>query len=134
MSDYMTCLKSARGATERCRHLSKQYLECRMSKCVLGWLREPVSCLLALSACPRGLMAEEDLAKLGFKQVRVCDCASSRECASDGRAQGEASAAATQPVDRGAPTERRQEEKKGFVAGLRPLQGQLGASAQHRQR
>lgn len=34
MSDYMACLRESSYTTERCKHLSKRYLECRMSKCV----------------------------------------------------------------------------------------------------
>ena len=34
MAAYTACLRDAGGATERCKHLSKKYLECRMSKCV----------------------------------------------------------------------------------------------------
>jgi hypothetical protein len=34
MAAYTACLRDAGGATERCKHLSKRYLECRMSKCV----------------------------------------------------------------------------------------------------
>ena len=32
MAAYMACLKEASYATEGCRHLSKRYLECRMSR------------------------------------------------------------------------------------------------------
>ncbi|KAJ2289608.1 Cytochrome c oxidase assembly protein cox19, partial [Coemansia sp. RSA 2706] len=30
MVQYLTCLESCRGSNERCRKLSKKYLECRM--------------------------------------------------------------------------------------------------------
>ena len=74
----MACLKDAAFATEGCRHLSKRYLECRMS---------------------RGLMAEEDLSKLGFKP-------------------GEAP---PQKPQAASATDARATERAGFVAGLRPL-------------
>ena len=32
MAQYMACLKESSYATEGCRHLSKRYLECRMSR------------------------------------------------------------------------------------------------------
>lgn len=32
MAAYTACLRDAAGATEKCKHLSKRYLECRMNK------------------------------------------------------------------------------------------------------
>lgn len=34
MKEYMQCLKDSKYASEKCRHLSKQYLECRMDRCL----------------------------------------------------------------------------------------------------
>ncbi|BBN00847.1 cytochrome c oxidase assembly protein subunit 19 [Marchantia polymorpha subsp. ruderalis] len=47
MKDYMKCLKESKFDSEKCRQLSKVYLECRME---------------------RGLMAKQDLKELGFKE------------------------------------------------------------------
>ncbi|XP_043721978.1 cytochrome c oxidase assembly protein COX19-like [Telopea speciosissima] len=43
--EYVTCLKSSGYQSERCRHFSKKYLECRME---------------------RNLMAKQDMSELGF--------------------------------------------------------------------
>ncbi|KAL6972775.1 hypothetical protein U1Q18_026948 [Sarracenia purpurea var. burkii] len=43
--EYLNCLKSAGHKSEKCRHLSKKYLECRMEK---------------------NLMAKQDMSELGF--------------------------------------------------------------------
>ncbi|XP_020600323.1 cytochrome c oxidase assembly protein COX19-like isoform X3 [Phalaenopsis equestris] len=45
--EYVDCLKSSRFQTEKCRHLSKKYLQCRME---------------------RNLMAKQDLTELGFDE------------------------------------------------------------------
>lgn len=47
MKTYMKCLKENKYDSEKCRHLSKFYLECRME---------------------RNLMARQDLKELGFKE------------------------------------------------------------------
>ncbi|XP_010521914.1 PREDICTED: cytochrome c oxidase assembly protein COX19-like isoform X1 [Tarenaya hassleriana] len=46
--DYLGCLKSSGHKSERCRHLSRKYLECRMAK---------------------NLMAKQDMSELGFRDV-----------------------------------------------------------------
>ena len=79
---YMACVAGAESEVQPCRHLSKAYLECRMA---------------------RGLMVEDDLTKLGFRE-------------------GEPPAASPRPVT--ARAEARAEERAGFVAGLRPLRTQ----------
>lgn len=35
MKAYLTCMKTAKSKSTDCRHLSKQYLGCRMDKYVL---------------------------------------------------------------------------------------------------
>ncbi|KAG0553537.1 hypothetical protein M758_12G018000 [Ceratodon purpureus] len=47
MREYMQCLKESKYSSERCRQLSKAYLECRMD---------------------RNLMVKQDLNELGFKE------------------------------------------------------------------
>lgn len=44
---YLLCLKDHNGSAEPCRHLAKDYLECRMN---------------------RNLMAKEEWSKLGFEE------------------------------------------------------------------
>ncbi|XP_068667053.1 uncharacterized protein [Aristolochia californica] len=43
--EYIACLKSANHLSEKCRHFSRKYLQCRME---------------------RNLMAKQDLSELGF--------------------------------------------------------------------
>ncbi|XP_030968578.1 cytochrome c oxidase assembly protein COX19-like [Quercus lobata] len=43
--EYLSCLKSSGHTSEKCRHLSKKYLQCRMEK---------------------NLMAKQDMSELGF--------------------------------------------------------------------
>ncbi|GKV16195.1 hypothetical protein SLEP1_g26874 [Rubroshorea leprosula] len=43
--EYLLCLKSSGNKSEKCRHLSKKYLKCRMAK---------------------NLMAKQDMSELGF--------------------------------------------------------------------
>ncbi|KAG9141480.1 hypothetical protein Leryth_001926 [Lithospermum erythrorhizon] len=43
--EYLSCLKTSGHKSEKCRHLSKQYLECRMEK---------------------NLMAKQNMSELGF--------------------------------------------------------------------
>ncbi|EXB74553.1 hypothetical protein L484_026250 [Morus notabilis] len=43
--EYLNCLKSFGHQSEKCRHLSKKYLQCRMEK---------------------NLMAKQDMSELGF--------------------------------------------------------------------
>ncbi|XP_072967408.1 uncharacterized protein [Typha angustifolia] len=43
--EYIACLKSSGFQSEKCKHLSKKYLECRME---------------------RNLMAKQDMSELGF--------------------------------------------------------------------
>ncbi|KAI0515549.1 hypothetical protein KFK09_008214 [Dendrobium nobile] len=45
--DYIACLKSSGYQSEKCRHLSKKYLQCRME---------------------RNLMAKQNLSELGFDE------------------------------------------------------------------
>eukprot|EP00898_Chlorokybus_atmophyticus_P003836 jgi/Chlat1/4453/Chrsp29S00329 len=47
MTEYMECLRTNQGASQKCRDLSKLYLQCRMD---------------------RNLMARQDLADLGFRE------------------------------------------------------------------
>ncbi|XP_023549276.1 cytochrome c oxidase assembly protein COX19-like [Cucurbita pepo subsp. pepo] len=44
--EYLNCLKTSGHQSEKCRHLSKKYLECRMEK---------------------NLMAKQDMTELGFE-------------------------------------------------------------------
>ena len=99
----MACLKDASYATVGCRHLSKRYLECRMSKCGAPRARPRSAGADAAPLARRGLMAEEDLSKLGF---------TAGEAAPKQQQQAAAKAAAA---------DARAAEKAGFVAGLRPL-------------
>ncbi|XP_045790797.1 uncharacterized protein LOC123885559 isoform X4 [Trifolium pratense] len=48
--EYLNCLKTAGNKSEICREFSKKYLQCRMEK---------------------NLMAKQDLAELGFKEVNA---------------------------------------------------------------
>ncbi|GLT33052.1 hypothetical protein SLA2020_076710 [Shorea laevis] len=49
--EYLLCLKSSGNKSEKCRHSSKKYLECRMAK---------------------NLMAKQDMSELGFgKEVDI---------------------------------------------------------------
>ncbi|WOL13413.1 cytochrome c oxidase assembly protein COX19-like [Canna indica] len=50
--EYISCLKSSGHQSEKCRHLSKKYLECRMQ---------------------RNLMAKQDLSELGFREDSEAD-------------------------------------------------------------
>ncbi|XP_027125773.2 uncharacterized protein [Coffea arabica] len=45
--EYISCLKSSGHKSEKCRHLSKMYLQCRMEK---------------------NLMAKQDMSELGFRK------------------------------------------------------------------
>ncbi|KAG0312452.1 Cytochrome c oxidase assembly protein cox19 [Dissophora globulifera] len=36
MKEYLTCLKENQNNNGKCRHLSKEYLSCRMSKGLMG--------------------------------------------------------------------------------------------------
>ncbi|EFJ13059.1 hypothetical protein SELMODRAFT_49815, partial [Selaginella moellendorffii] len=47
MQEYMQCLKNNQMLADRCKHLSKKYLECRME---------------------RNLMCKQDLKELGFSE------------------------------------------------------------------
>ncbi|KAJ1987980.1 Cytochrome c oxidase assembly protein cox19 [Dimargaris cristalligena] len=47
MMEYLTCLKSSKGLSKPCRHLSKRYLQCRMET---------------------GLMSPEEWEYLGFDE------------------------------------------------------------------
>ncbi|CAL9751039.1 unnamed protein product [Musa acuminata subsp. burmannicoides] len=60
--EYIACLKSSGYQSEKCRHLSKKYLECRME---------------------RNLMAKQDLSELGFLKDRGTD--TSEESTSGGQ-------------------------------------------------
>ncbi|KAJ3685227.1 hypothetical protein LUZ61_014391 [Rhynchospora tenuis] len=49
--EYVACLKTSGFKSEKCRHLSKKYLECRME---------------------RNLMARQDISELGFgKELEI---------------------------------------------------------------
>ncbi|KAH7421454.1 hypothetical protein KP509_13G058000 [Ceratopteris richardii] len=50
MREYLACLKENKSEAEKCRDLSKRYLECRME---------------------RNLMAKQDLSELGFTESSV---------------------------------------------------------------
>ncbi|XP_050382353.1 uncharacterized protein LOC126799235 [Argentina anserina] len=54
--EYLNCLKTSAHQSEKCRHFSKLYLECRMEK---------------------NLMAKQDMSELGF--VRESDKEASEE-------------------------------------------------------
>ncbi|XP_047328835.1 cytochrome c oxidase assembly protein COX19-like [Impatiens glandulifera] len=45
--EYLNCLKSSGNKSEKCRQMSKKYLECRMAK---------------------NLMAKQDMSELGFRK------------------------------------------------------------------
>ncbi|KAF8168245.1 hypothetical protein B0H34DRAFT_52579 [Crassisporium funariophilum] len=44
MQLYMTCLKENSSTSSPCRNLSKEYLDCRMSKCVVAFLHHSLCC------------------------------------------------------------------------------------------
>ncbi|GAB2269392.1 hypothetical protein Dimus_004311 [Dionaea muscipula] len=57
--DYLGCLKSSGHKSEKCRHFSKKYLECRMAK---------------------NLMAKQEMSELGFsKDSEVESCGEKEE-------------------------------------------------------
>ena len=87
MANYMSCLRESSYTAERCKHLSKSYLECRMNN---------------------GLMAEQDLGKLGFGQEEA-----------PGRSGGTKSAGKSTQREPAA-QESAKERQGGFVAGIRP--------------
>ena len=97
----MACLKDASYATEGCRHLSKRYLECRMSRRAAAVARCGAQALTS-GRLRRGLMAEEDLSKLGFTPGEAAQQAAKQQAAK-------------------AAEDARATEKAGFVAGLRPI-------------
>lgn len=76
MRQYMQCLKENEFVSRYCRTYSKQYLQCRMNKYVMGAARiifknrniiEYYGALLAsINAYYSGLMAPEELSMLGF--------------------------------------------------------------------
>ena len=101
MAAYMACLKDASYATEGCRHLSKRYLECRMSRRAAAVARCGAQALTS-GRLRRGLMAEEDLSKLGFTPGEAAQQAAKQQAAK-------------------AAEDARATEKAGFVAGLRPI-------------
>lgn len=45
VKEYLACVKRSRGSNDQCRHLARQFLECRME---------------------HGLMARDEFANLGF--------------------------------------------------------------------
>lgn len=54
MQEYMACMKAHRSESGKCRHLTRQYLECRMEK---------------------GLMEKDEMSNLGFRDGEVPDTA-----------------------------------------------------------
>ena len=85
MKRFLDCLREHKAAHAHCKALSLEYLECRME---------------------RGLMAQEDLGKLGFSQEHM---SAAREAHEQGAAQ---------------PSHAEQQKKQGFVGGLsvKPLE------------
>jgi cytochrome c oxidase assembly protein subunit 19 len=59
---YMQCLRSNSGCSTACRALSKDYLDCRMDKCV----RIAVILLSYPDHAFRGLMQRDDWRNLGL--------------------------------------------------------------------
>uniref|UniRef100_A0A7N2R4G7 CHCH domain-containing protein n=1 Tax=Quercus lobata TaxID=97700 RepID=A0A7N2R4G7_QUELO len=47
--EYLSCLKSSGHTSEKCRHLSKKYLQCRMEKLLKAKISPPKPQLLLLS-------------------------------------------------------------------------------------
>uniref|UniRef100_A0A7N2R4I1 CHCH domain-containing protein n=1 Tax=Quercus lobata TaxID=97700 RepID=A0A7N2R4I1_QUELO len=67
--EYLSCLKSSGHTSEKCRHLSKKYLQCRMEKLLKAKISPPKPQLLLLSlalAALGNLMAKQDMSELGF--------------------------------------------------------------------
>jgi cytochrome c oxidase assembly protein subunit 19 len=54
MSEYLTCLKKARGMNDQCRGVAKSYLECRMQ---------------------HNLMAPDEMRNLGFMDEAAAQAA-----------------------------------------------------------
>ncbi|KAJ0971792.1 hypothetical protein J5N97_019751 [Dioscorea zingiberensis] len=63
--EYISCLKSSGYQSERCRHFSKKYLECRME---------------------RNLMAKQDMSELGFGKESGTELSEERNGKNDNQA------------------------------------------------
>lgn len=65
MVKYLKCMKTSKSQSTDCRHLSKEYLNCRMEKCVqvLSFRGSSLTC----SDC-RGLMERANWQDLGFQE------------------------------------------------------------------
>ncbi|KAF5950247.1 hypothetical protein HYC85_012240 [Camellia sinensis] len=93
--EYINCLKYGGHKSEKCRHFSKTYLECRMEKVKRSWEEaylEPTSeiylhsldidkitvlNLQKLKLQKSNLMAKQDMSELGFG--KGCDLEASEE-------------------------------------------------------
>ncbi len=65
MKKYLDCLRKNGSNSSPCRHLNKDYLECRMSRCV-----GPTSSRCAFLTCLRsGLMERDEWTNLGLSGV-----------------------------------------------------------------
>ncbi|KAK9855153.1 hypothetical protein WJX84_006011 [Apatococcus fuscideae] len=64
---YLACLKEEKGAAERCKGLTQEYLQCRMD---------------------RNLMARQDMSGLGFNKSHKVDTSSKGETAEERKKTG----------------------------------------------
>ena len=67
MTAYMGCLKTNKNDSTPCRPLSKNYLDCRMRKCVCLFIEVGRCMLTAVVIDRRGLMEKDEWQNLGFK-------------------------------------------------------------------
>lgn len=65
MQSYLDCLRKNTNNSTPCRHLNKDYLECRMVRYVC-----PPTLLLRYSTIDSGLMDRDDWRNLGLNEVR----------------------------------------------------------------
>ena len=66
MQVYLDCLRKNGSNSTPCRHLNKDYLECRMARCVLP---HPIRISDRLTCEPSGPMERDDWKNLGLSNV-----------------------------------------------------------------
>jgi cytochrome c oxidase assembly protein subunit 19 len=64
MKRYLECLNRNSSASSECRHLNRDYLDCRMQKCVVS---KTIGYMLTLSS---GLMEKDEWKNLGLADVK----------------------------------------------------------------
>ena len=70
MQAYLECLRKNASSSTPCRHLNKDYLECRMSRCVASLKLRPIRFSSDSLTCePSGLMERDDWKNLGLSGV-----------------------------------------------------------------